>query len=122
MRCPEDLELQSLLDEELNPWRAGAIQRHLEACPNCQRKLTELQEVVSLLQRTIKTETLPNYGRTGFRPGLPRFTAAAAVLLVMFSLASFWYLNYQRQSQISPEAELLLQQYLTLYKEDSELI
>ena len=39
MNCPKTWELQALIDGELNDGRQEALERHLESCPMCLRKL-----------------------------------------------------------------------------------
>jgi anti-sigma factor RsiW len=51
MRCPNELELQSLLDDELAFWQSRVLKDHLVACPDCQAKMAGLQQIVNLLRR-----------------------------------------------------------------------
>jgi anti-sigma factor RsiW len=116
MRCPNELELQSLLDAELASWQSRAIERHLAICPDCRAKLAQLKQVVVLLQQGMGREPLPTVETVEtqsyyFRPS---YVAAAAVLII--SLFTAGYLTSKKQNEWSPEAQLM-QEYLTIYNE-----
>jgi len=113
MRCPKELELQSLLDAELPSWQSRALERHLALCPDCRTKLAQLQQVVTFLQLGMGREPLPAIETRSyyFRPS---YVAAAAVLVI--SLFTAGYLTSKKQNEWSPEAQLM-QEYLTIYHE-----
>jgi hypothetical protein len=113
MRCPNKLELQSLLDDELLSWQSRAIERHLAACPDCQAKTAGLQEIINILQQGMGKETLPEI-ETRHRFFRPAYAAAAAVLFIFLFTAG--YFVEQQQNKWSPEAQLM-QEYLTIYTE-----
>lgn len=119
MRCPDQFELQSYLDKELDPRREMVIRRHVAQCLECRVTLSELNEVVSLLQEAIPVVPCPQVNTPKRISPLRKATmAAAAVLLLVLTVSGFWvYNNDQTARDWSPETELM-DQYITIFSED----
>jgi hypothetical protein len=118
MRCPDVLELQSFFDQELAPWRARLIQKHIKTCTCCHQTITEINQVVTLLKRNLAPETvsqpLLSAGNVWAKRVLP---AVAALILLAMTIGGFWTFYQAKNRDSSIEAEAA-DQYLTLYTED----
>ncbi|MDQ0287171.1 hypothetical protein J2Z49_002290 [Desulfofundulus luciae] len=106
MRCQQIQELLSAyLDGEVEPSQQAKIKAHLEDCATCRYQWEDLVASVTLLrglpgvsppesfreQLLHKLEGRRIYApRRRFRLGWPKFIAAAAILVVVFSLTSVW--------------------------------
>lgn len=123
MRCPNDLELQSLFDGELAPSRAGLIQKHASGCPICRQKYAEFGRLTELLHQAFPPESIPMVSNA-VSPWLkirPLTLAAAAVTIVVLAVSSFVYYDHYRwgQNEWNRESELL-DQYVAIYNENQQ--
>ena len=117
MGCPNSLELQSYIDAELNSYRAKIVADHIRICPDCQRLVSQLEQVKSLFKKIRSEEAIPALSvksTNWFRSKLAAGAAAAVIVLVM-SLSGFWY-NFHRPENSSPDSELV-QEYIVLHNE-----
>ena len=101
--CPVEEELSGLIDGELPPERAAAVQAHLERCPRCAAEAASLREVASLneslaapavssqewaaawsaiAERTVRRAAEQPARRTRLRRGLRWALAAAAAAII----------------------------------------
>jgi len=104
---PDTETLEAYLADELTPQETARIEARLKADPAAARRLLELarEEVViaewaRVADKTGEIETDAEHRRRRFsfgRPGMPRFLAAAAMLLIALG-ATFWFFRTETSS------------------------
>jgi predicted anti-sigma-YlaC factor YlaD len=77
------------LNDELDHGQFIAVKNHLESCTGCLSELKELQELESLLQKNLKTETAPDLQPDRIKSKkryyyLSYMAAAVLVFLIVF--------------------------------------
>ncbi len=115
MRCPSELKLQSFSDGELSKWQAGFLRRHVQHCPNCQRKIADFHQI----RNFVHTCSGVDFTMGTVRP-VPFFIryklAVAAALLVVLMTASTYWISFNRSVPKGPDDEMI-EEYLTIYYE-----
>jgi len=117
MRCPDELDLQSMFDEELNRYQAYLIKKHVANCRNCASKLATLATVVNVINQELPKISLPRVQVVNQwqKRSLVLTWTVTAIFVLLFGGGIFWQ---QCQSEAwSTEGELL-DQYVTVYLEN----
>jgi len=118
MWCPDDLELQSYYDGELESPKMTAITVHIQNCPGCREKINQLQKIVALIQTALPVTPVPGESDIQTTPlGKRRFMFIAAAVLVILMVLGGWYFSQIQQTDLNPEAEIMMQ-YMVLHEED----
>ena len=132
----EDL-LTAYADGELGPVERAAVERHLDACPDCAALLASLRTTDASLSRFPEVEppadlrerlyTIPSHRRFWFgldvllRPSLQPAFAAAAVVLTLFTFYVFSPAKAQINKAINRQLHLGYSQVEKLYAKAGSL-
>lgn len=132
----EDL-LAAYADGELGPDERAAVERHLDACPDCAALLASLRTADASLSRFPEVEppadlreklyAIPGRRRFGFgldvllRPSLQPAFAAAAVVLTLFTFYVFSPAKAQINKAINRQLHLGYSQVEKLYAKAGSL-
>jgi len=115
--CKSETILSAFADNELSSRRAEKVHKHLQICPDCRKKLGEIEELNSLLSTLPDGEFSPDFERSfwrkidaedsrqaerrprnlGWRPILAGGLAAGLVAGLFFGV--FEYRSHQSLSQ-----------------------
>jgi anti-sigma factor RsiW len=120
MSCPNEKELQSYFDHELNPRQTRRIRRHLAGCAECRSKVAQYGWVVNTLQQILgRVSDRPEPPHASNRPafGWERMVLAAA-LMALIGFSGWRFSVWKNQSVITPQDEELTEQYLSLHMDE----
>jgi anti-sigma factor RsiW len=111
MQHAKDIDLIELTAGRLDPAQAGAVSAHVDACPDCRRKLAELRRTWDVLGTwRVEVPDGLNLTKTPMQPRVIRMPAMKAILRVAASIALATVLGYvggswtKRPAQAAPPA------------------